>query len=170
MPPATGMMPTGVGMGTTVPAAKPPGAGGNAIDANRSVFNKTDLGYMKSSYMGAPGGPGGQGQNQPTIKQFIEQILKVPGGVDAPVTALVSALSAQRKTKTMPGKMQNMGRQGQAPGGMPRPPMPPMGAGAPPPPSPMGALGGARPAAGPGAGPGQGASRLSLLAGQFGGA
>jgi hypothetical protein len=163
MPAPTGIMPQGAGMGTTVPIAKPPGANNNPIDRNRSVFNPTDVGYMKSAYQGGAGGG-----NEPTIEEFVTQILKVPGGTGAPVSALVSALSQHRQNTSAAGKMQNMGRPGQAPGGMPRPPMP-MGAGAAVPPSPMGGAA-PRPAAGPGAGAGQGASRLQRLAGAMGGA
>lgn len=158
-----GMMPQGPMGGTTPGVPKPPGAGGNPLDANRSVFNSTDVAYGKSAYQGGQGG-------QPSIKEFVEQILKVPGGVDAPVTQLVSALSSQRQNATVAGKMQNMGRPGQAPGGQPRPPMPPMGAGATPPRSPMGGLGGGSRPPGPAGPAGGGASRLNQLAGAMGGA
>lgn len=152
----TGMMPQGAGQGTNMSVPKPPGANNNAIDKNRSVMNPTDMAYFKTAYQGSPNG-------QPTIKEFIEQILKVPGGVDAPVTSLVSALSQHRQNATAAGKMQNMAKPGQAKG-----PRMPMGAGAAVPPSPMG---GAAPGPMPtGAGAGQGASRLQQLAGAMGGA
>ena len=134
--------------------AKPPMGGGmrpqppasqNPMEQNRSMMNVDDAGMMRQ----ASGG-------KMTIRGLIEDVLKIPGGVEADVQMLVQALQRTNGNKDMMGKAQNMGGPPKPPGmgapaGPPRPPMGGAPGGAPP-------MGGApRPPMGGGGAPGMGA-------------
>lgn len=112
----------------------------NPMEKNRSTFNPTDAAMMASRAGG-----------EPTIEQWITQVLKVPGGVKAPMSQFVKTIQLHSQNKTMGGKAQNMGPGMQPPGGMRPPGMPPGGPmGAPKPPMPGGGMPPRRPPMPPG--------------------
>lgn len=116
----------------------PPRPGGqptNALDANRSMFNPSDAANTAQKF-----GP------TMTIRQLIEDVLRIPGGMNAPATSLVTALKGQRSMSDPMAKMRGMaGQPGQ---GMPQaPPRQPMGA---PPQMPQPGMGGGPMPQGPG--------------------
>lgn len=98
----------------------------NAMEQNRSVMNAPDLAYFTQQ----------RGGQEPTIKDFVENILRVPGGVEAPVSELARVLKTQPQNATPLGKTQSMAQSGQpapAPTARPNPAgMGGMGAGQPP--------------------------------------
>lgn len=81
------------------PAAVKP----TALDRTRSLLNPTDMAMGLTQ-------TGGQ---VPTIKDFVTNVLKVPGGVDAPITELARVLKAQPQNATPIGKVRSMAQQGQ---------------------------------------------------------
>lgn len=95
--------------------ARPPSAppGGNAMAANRSIMNPTDMAAMATT------GRVKQGMN---IKDYIEKVIGV--SVEAPVEQLAEAIKRQGQNQTGLGKV---GAMSQAPSmgqPAPRPPMP----------------------------------------------
>lgn len=94
--------------------APAPSGPNNPIDQNRSVLNPTDMAYMKSA------GAGGE----MTIEDLVTNVLRVPGGTQAPVSSLVQALRKQSENAQMSGKMKNMAM---GMGQKPAPQGPPMG-------------------------------------------
>ena len=117
------MLPQNTGAPQGAPQGMPPvpqGApqGADPLEANRSVLNPMDATAMLQK--------GTINQNM-TIKDFIENVLKVPGGVDAPLPALLDALNRQRQNASGIGKMHNIAQQTNSqPRGM-APQMPPQG-------------------------------------------
>lgn len=91
--------------------ARPP-SGGDAISANRSIMNPTDMAAMATT------GTISQGM---TIKDYIEKVIKVP--IDAPVQQLAEAIKRQGQNQTGLGKV---GAMSQAPGMGQPPPRAPM--------------------------------------------
>lgn len=85
----------------------------NAIERNKSVFNPTDAAQMLSS---------GQMRQDMTVKDFIENVFKVP--ITAPATALAEAIKKQAGNRTVRGKASSIAEQAQGPQGpMPQRPM-----------------------------------------------
>lgn len=88
----------------------PPMGGQDAMSANRSVMNPTDMAAMRQTGTVKPG---------MTVRDLIEKVFKVP--IDAPVEQLTQAIQRQGQNQTGIGKVGAMAQGGAPPMGPPAP-------------------------------------------------